>query len=200
MAPACVARPTLNPALKSFWMTPATGRVLYGGRISTKCLALGTRVVMEDYSLRAVEDVRVGNQVMGPDGLPRTVTSTTRGCAEMFRVHQSYGYDYVVNGDHVLSLKKQQGCVRDTGGTMPSGNLRRSRGRYPDYPEIVNLSVREYLAKSDRWRGKFAGYKAEAIEFPPDDPLPVDPYFIGLWLGEAGECRAALFDGRLHMV
>ena len=36
MAPACVARPTLNPALKSFWMTPATGRVLYGGRISTK--------------------------------------------------------------------------------------------------------------------------------------------------------------------
>jgi phage terminase large subunit len=28
--------PTLNPALRSFWTTPGTGHVLYGGRISTK--------------------------------------------------------------------------------------------------------------------------------------------------------------------
>ena len=28
--------PTLNPALRSFWETPARGRVLYGGRSSSK--------------------------------------------------------------------------------------------------------------------------------------------------------------------
>lgn len=30
------ARPTLNPVLRSFWETPARGRVLYGGRSSSK--------------------------------------------------------------------------------------------------------------------------------------------------------------------
>ena len=36
MAASCVARPTLNPALRGFWTKPARGRVLYGGRISSK--------------------------------------------------------------------------------------------------------------------------------------------------------------------
>jgi phage terminase large subunit len=31
-----IARPTLNPALRSFWLTPARIRVLYGGRASSK--------------------------------------------------------------------------------------------------------------------------------------------------------------------
>jgi phage terminase large subunit len=31
-----IAAPTLNPCLKSFWEAPARGRVLYGGRISSK--------------------------------------------------------------------------------------------------------------------------------------------------------------------
>lgn len=33
---AAKAKPTLNPALKSFWLTPARNRVLYGGRSSSK--------------------------------------------------------------------------------------------------------------------------------------------------------------------
>ncbi len=36
MAASCVARPTLNPALRGFWTKAARGRVLYGGRISSK--------------------------------------------------------------------------------------------------------------------------------------------------------------------
>ena len=35
MSTAAIA-PTLNPVLRDFWTTPARGRVLYGGRISTK--------------------------------------------------------------------------------------------------------------------------------------------------------------------
>lgn len=33
---ALASKPTLNPALKSFWLAPARGRVLYGGRSSSK--------------------------------------------------------------------------------------------------------------------------------------------------------------------
>ena len=158
--------PTLNPNLESFWRTRARNRVLYGGRSSSKCLAVGTRVIMADYSLRRIEDVRVGEQVMGPDGSPRDVLDTTRGVGEMYRIHQrAGGDDYVVNGDHILSLKKRP-------------------GRYPNGPEIVNIPVREYLSKSNKWRDYHRGYKSGCVQFPPAGPLPVDPYFLGLWLGD----------------
>lgn len=36
MADSLVTKPTLNPALRDFWLTPARNRVLYGGRSSSK--------------------------------------------------------------------------------------------------------------------------------------------------------------------
>ena len=41
-----------------------------GGRGGAKCLAIGTLIIMADGTLRAIEDVRVGEQVMGPDKNP----------------------------------------------------------------------------------------------------------------------------------
>lgn len=35
---------TLNPALRPFWTTRARNKILFGGRASSKCLALGITV------------------------------------------------------------------------------------------------------------------------------------------------------------
>jgi phage terminase large subunit len=50
------ARPTLNPALKTFWLAPARNRVLYGGRASTKSWdAAGFATFLTDnYRLRVL--------------------------------------------------------------------------------------------------------------------------------------------------
>ena len=81
----------MNPNLKDFWTTPSRFKILYGGRDSTKCLALGTKVIMFDYTLKNVEDIKVGDTVMGVDGTKRNVLSTTTGTSKMYKISQFTG-------------------------------------------------------------------------------------------------------------
>ena len=138
--------------------------------------------MMYDGTHKAVEDVVVGDLVMGPDSKPRAVLSTTTGEGELYQVQQTSAMDYVVNSDHILSLKKSKSSSKDV-RIMPSGNPRSPRGRYPDWPEVTNISIKDYLSQSNRWKENFRGYRAGLIEFKPQ-ATPVDPYLLGLWLGD----------------
>ena len=60
-----------------------------------KCLQTGTKVIMADGSLQAVETIQVGDKVMGPDSKPRTVLTTTRGTGKLYKVHQTQGMDFL---------------------------------------------------------------------------------------------------------
>ena len=150
-------------------LQPSSLNVLAARPAMGKCLGKGTRVVMYDGTLKNVEDVRVGDVLMGPDSCPRFVTSLARGRERMVWVRQRHGLDYRVNESHVLSLK---------------------RSRNPHKGEVVNLSVKEWLGKSDKFKSNFKGYKA-AIELP-EKPVPIEPYFIGLWLGDGATCNVRI--------
>lgn len=171
------------PEKLEFLLYPARYKVAYGGRGSSKCFAPGTPVMMFDGTIKPVEQVEVGDQVMGPDSKPRNVLDTVSGKSKLFQVKQTSAMSYVVNKDHILSLKKSKSCANDCGETMPSGNKRRSRGRYPNWPEITNISVAEYLEQSNRWKEHFRGYRAGLLRFDAQD-VPVDPYLLGVWLGD----------------
>ena len=140
-----------------------------------KCLGKGTRVMMHDGTLRAVEDVRVGDLLMGDDSSPRRVLSLARGREEMVWVRQSYGIDYRVNASHILSVKKSR-----------SGTACEPRGT------VTDIEVRDYLARAPKWQNDHKGYKV-AVDFPPKD-LPVDPYFLGLWLGDGKSDSARVYS------
>jgi len=73
-----------------------------------KCLGKGTKVVMYDGTLKRVEDVKVGDLLMGDDSTPRRVLSLARGREEMYWVRQNKGVDYRVNKSHILSLKRSR--------------------------------------------------------------------------------------------
>jgi replicative DNA helicase len=138
-----------------------------------KCLGRGTPVMMADGTVKPVETVMVGDQLMGDDGTPRTVQSLARGREPMYWVRQKRGMDYRVNESHILSLKKS----RSEGA--------RARGSITDIP------VREYLQKSDKWKNDNKGFKAPASF--PDQPVPLDPYFLGLWLGDGKSDNARIY-------
>jgi superfamily II DNA or RNA helicase len=70
----------------------------------TGCHRKGQRIVMLDGTTRRVEDVRVGDLVLGPDGRSRRVLRLLRGRDVMFRVTPSRGRPFVINGEHVLTL------------------------------------------------------------------------------------------------
>ena len=129
-----------------------------------KCLAKGTKVLMYDGTLKAVEDVKAGELLMGDDSTPRKVLSIARGRERMYWVRQNKGIDYRVNESHILSLKRS-----------------RNEGKHK-HGDVLNISVRDYLQKSDKFKSNYKGYKV-AVKFMEKE-VPVDPYFIGLWLGD----------------
>lgn len=182
------------PRKLGFLMHRHPYKIAYGGRNSLKCLAVGTKVIMANGSLRAVEDVREGEDVMGPDSLPRRVLSTTRGESNMFRVDQTSAMSYVVNEAHILSLKRSASSKLPAGKLDPSrpvrygrdehtSNFRYPNGRYSGWPDVTNISIRDYMVQPDRWKQHFRGYRAGVIQYPERD-VAVDPYFLGLWLGD----------------
>lgn len=129
-----------------------------------KCLGKGTKVLMFDGDLRNVEDVREGELLMGDDSTPRRVLSIARGRENMYWVRQNKGDDYRVNESHILSLK-------------------RSRNEGPHrHGDVLNITVKDYLAKGPKFRSNYKGYKVP-VEFEAQE-LPVDPYFLGVWLGD----------------
>lgn len=129
-----------------------------------KCLGKGTKVLMFDGSIKKVEDVKVGDLLMGNDSKPRKVLSIARGKEMMYWVRQNHGIDYRVNESHILSLKRS-----------------RNQGKYVK-GEVLNIELSEYLSKSDKWKSNYKGYKT-SVEFK-HKKTPIDPYFLGLWLGD----------------
>jgi len=129
-----------------------------------KCLGKGTKVLMFDGSLKKVEDVLVGDLLMGDDSTPRKVLSLARGREGMYWVRQNKGIDYRVNESHILSLK-------------------RSRNEGPHKQgDILNINVKEYSQKTTKFKSNYKGYRV-AVEFS-EKQLPLPPYFLGLWLGD----------------
>lgn len=138
------------------------------------CHAAGTDIVMFDGSLKKVEDVECGDLLMGPDGDSRKVLDLCRGYDDMFRITPCKGEPFDVNGHHILSLV-------------------RSRMRDGRYPTRLNTSVNEYLGLSKCSQRSFKLLHSGALEFnsnPVD--MPMDPYLLGVWLGDGSERSSAV--------
>ena len=131
------------------------------------CHAKGTIVHMYPYGFKAVEDIEVGDQLMGNDGTPRNVLKLYRGKEEMARIKYHDKTYYDVNMSHILAVICTGNKSEFTTG------------------DKLELTVREYLKMlEDRpsLKGRFAGYKT-GVEYP-EIPVVIPPYILGLWLGD----------------
>lgn len=136
-----------------------------------KCLGENTPILMYDGRIKYVQDVKPGDYLLGPDGQKRLVLNTTSGYGKLFRVTPIKGDPYVVNENHILSLK-----------TTPTGK----RGPKGAGGRIVNVSIKDWLASSKTFKHTHKGWRAPA-DFPtPARPLHPDlpPYVLGVWLGD----------------
>ena len=141
-----------------------------------KCLAKDTPVLMVDGTIKKVQDIKIGDKLMGPDSKERTVESTTTGMEQMYWIRQNKADDYRVNESHILSLKLS--------GT----------------DKIYNYSILDYLNLSENTRTKLKGYKSK-IEFRNNDHT-WNPYLIGLWLadGNSNDTRICINNKDLEII
>ncbi|RLA66570.1 MAG: hypothetical protein DRQ88_05945 [Epsilonproteobacteria bacterium] len=127
---------------------------------SGKCLGRGVSVLLYDGTTKEVQDLFVGDELMGPDSKPRKIIATTTGTEEMFRVIPTKGESFTCNGPHILNLKD---C--------------RTK-------KIVNISVEDHQ-KLPEWRKtQLLLHRSTAITFKKDPKIKLNPYFLGLWLGD----------------
>lgn len=75
--------------------------IIHGGG----CHAIDTPIRMFDGSIQLVQNVNVGDRIMGDDNTQRVVQELFRGRDDMVEIIPKKGESFVVNKNHVLSLK-----------------------------------------------------------------------------------------------
>ena len=69
------------------------------------CHAKGTKIIMYDGKYKNVEDVKINDKLMGDNSTPRIVSQLFTGTDLMYRIIPVKGDPYIVNQNHVMSLK-----------------------------------------------------------------------------------------------
>lgn len=117
---------------------------------SGKCLGKGTPVLMFNGTIKHVENVIVGDTLMGPDSLPRQVLSVCSGREMLYKVTPTKGDPYIVNESHILSL-------RTTGARVKHNEA------YYEKDDIVNISIKDYFAETANFRHCMKGWRTGVL-------------------------------------
>lgn len=81
--------------------TPYTRLHLMHG---TGCHARDTKILMYDGRVKFVQNIEIGDWLMGDDGSPRIVHKLHKGREMMYRCNQSTGEQYIFNESHILTV------------------------------------------------------------------------------------------------
>ena len=78
------------------------GKNGYGAKL---CLKKGTLLPTFDGDIEKIENLKVGDKLIGDNGKERTILSKIEGNDRLFKIFQENGDSYVVNEEHILCLK-----------------------------------------------------------------------------------------------
>ena len=123
-----------------------------------KCLGKGTPVLMYNGSVKMIEDVRVGERVMGPDSKPRLVKSVCSGRSNLYKITPVKGNSWVCNDVHTLTL------------------------RHTETKETIDIPLNEYLQHNSTFKNSYKQFRA-GVDFK-EQRTTHDPYLVGLYLAE----------------
>lgn len=173
-----------------------------------KCLAKDTKIIMYDGSIKKVQDIKVGELIMGDDSKPRKVLSLARGTERMYKILQNNGDSYIVNESHILSLKMRKPiriklgnnrikvlyfdkcnvCFKSTSFLYSNYTDKREAlvatnnfVRSLSIDSRIDIELRRYFQLPKNIRKDLKGYKV-GVEFNHAN-VSIDPYLIGLLIG-----------------
>lgn len=136
--------------------------VLYIG--GARCFGKDTPVLMYDGTIRAIQDIKLGEQVMGPDSAPRTVKHVEQGTDILFKITPRKGMPFVCNDNHVLLLQS----VKLFGGKR----------------KVLEIEAGEFFLLPEKDQKQWRLFRSGPINFAKNAALPIDPYILGSWLGD----------------
>lgn len=169
-----------------------------------KCLGKNTPVLMYDGNIKMVQDIKIGEQIMGDDSTPRNILNICKGKEQMYKIIPVKGESFRCNESHILSLKisshksihkifiRGKNKFKITYFNKKINKL--EHREYFTYEEaeknlnllednnILDISIRDYLKAPKSLRRLLKCYKT-GVEFNKIK-ITLDPYLLGLWLGD----------------
>lgn len=154
---------TMLPNFRQGWRNLEWGNMIQlypnsgylAARSHGKCFLAGTHILMADWTVKNVEDIYPGMEVMGMDFTPRKVLTRHIGRSQMFTVHQENGVSYTVNRFHIL-------CLWDT-----------KRKHYVEVP------MGNFLKYPQEKQNRFRGYRVFSSDNPILEYTPITVEFYG---------------------
>jgi superfamily II DNA or RNA helicase len=188
-----------NPIHNSLLVVHGTGH--------GKCEGYDTPNLMFDGTIKMVQDIVVGDLLMGPDSRHRKVLGIGRGKDIMYNIVPNKGEIYTFNSEHILSLKwsdsgvtyvddKRHHTIKKWCTTWFNNTSIKTESKYFEFEKearehlnnfnekskICNISIIEYLKLSKKMQNQLKLYRT-GVDFPEKE-VPFDPYIIGLWIGD----------------
>lgn len=172
--------------------------LLSGSSGKGKCLGENTNILLHDGNIKKVQDIKIGDKLMGDDSTPRTVLSICEGVDTLYKIIPLKGKPYIVNSVHILSLKgdkpyyfysikRQKWIVNYMNNSKKICKFFNDKKDAVDFyikleNEPVNdICIQDYL-KLHKKHKKYNYTYHTSVEFNVKN-VPLEPYFLGLWLG-----------------
>ena len=125
--------------------------VVIGKPGTGKCLGVDTPILLHDLRVKKVQDILIGDRLLGDDGRDRFVRTICTGYDMLYRVIPiGGGKSYVCNGEHVLVLREINPV-------------------FQDQPSIVESTCEKLYECQKKWNKKFGGYSI----FIKNDTFPI---------------------------
>ena len=109
------------------------------------CLAKGTQLIRYDGTLINVEDVKEGDELLGPDGTPRRAFNIVNGEDRLYRLKLDEGEDLVVTPNHILVLHRDN-----------------PQGAAEPY-DTVEMTAAEYAGLDPKERSLHRGFRSSSF-------------------------------------
>ena len=130
------------------------------------CFGKGTKVMMYNGRIKNIEDIKLGDKVMGPDGQPRNVLELHSGVDNLYKITPSSGSDVqIVNSSHEIyyGYKHKNNSV--------------------DFRTSTPIELLNRFTSTPSCRDKYFLYRTPGLEYEKQN-IEFDPYVLGLWLGD----------------
>ena len=123
------------------------------------CFEKGTKILMYNGKIKSVEDVVIGDIIMGDDSTPRNVLSLSQGHSLLYKIVPKIGEPVIVNGNHIITIVKTKG---------------NNKG------QIIDISVDDYMKLPLKLKTNYNWIRVP-VQFPPI-VQKIDPYVIGYFI------------------
>jgi hypothetical protein len=157
-----------------------------------KCEPKNNRI-FTPFGRKRIGDIKVGDKVIGSDGKPHNVIGVfPQGVKETYRITFNDGFSILTGDEHLWSVlssnygkntkndRQKKSLVLSTKQMYEGGKI---KVKGIDYNKDKEYEIETYY-KSPNSNNKWQIPIVEPIQFERNDNLPINPYFLGLILGD----------------